>query len=302
MAHFILEYLYDAGKSDMSKDDMNKEEVLVEFSVYELKEAFENRITLDKSVIFSQEIEDCLFYLSKIEALKLEGGFIVIYNGMTINRIEQDNKRKYKKEDYQKLYEFYENRMQGIHIVGEYARKMIDDYKDALKFVDDYFQLNYSSFINRYFKGERQIELKRNITNAKFRQLFGELSPTQLKIINDRESKCIVVAAGPGSGKTRVLVHKLASLILMEDVKHEQLLMVTFSRLAATEFKKRLIALIGNAANFVEAIQTRQGLYVACIEEIAYRKGFIGKEQLIKLAEPLSKIEYGQYLLRIAKE
>lgn len=56
------------------------------------------------------------------------------------------------------------------------------------------------------------------------------------------------------------------------------------------------------AANFVEAIQTRQGLYVACIEEIAYRKGFIDKEQLIKLAEPLSKIEYGQYLLRIAKE
>jgi glucose-1-phosphate thymidylyltransferase len=57
-----------------------------------------------------------------------------------------------------------------------------------------------------------------------------------------------------------------------------------------------------DAANFVEAIQTRQGLYVACIEEIAYRKGFIGKEQLIKLAEPFSKIEYGKYLLKVAEE
>lgn len=57
-----------------------------------------------------------------------------------------------------------------------------------------------------------------------------------------------------------------------------------------------------DAANFVEAIQTRQGLYVACLEEIAYRKGFINKEQLIKLAEPLSKIEYGKYLLKIAEE
>jgi glucose-1-phosphate thymidylyltransferase len=56
------------------------------------------------------------------------------------------------------------------------------------------------------------------------------------------------------------------------------------------------------AANFVEAIQTRQGLYVACIEEIAYRKGFINKEQLLKLAEPLSKIEYGQYLIKLAEE
>jgi ATP-dependent DNA helicase RecQ len=62
----------------------------------------------------------------------------------------------------------------------------------------------------------------------------------------------MVVAAGPGSGKTRVLVHKLASLLLMEDVKHEQLLMLTFSRAAATEFKKRLIGLVGNAANFIE--------------------------------------------------
>lgn len=73
-----------------------------------------------------------------------------------------------------------------------------------------------------------------------------------MSVINDKDSKYIVVAAGPGSGKTRILVHKLASLLLMEDVKHEQLLMVTFSRVAATEFKKRLLKLIGNAANFIE--------------------------------------------------
>ncbi|MGH4139658.1 glucose-1-phosphate thymidylyltransferase RfbA [Clostridium sp.] len=57
-----------------------------------------------------------------------------------------------------------------------------------------------------------------------------------------------------------------------------------------------------DAANFVEAIQTRQGLYVACIEEIAFRKGFINKQQLLKLAKPLMKIEYGKYLMRIADD
>jgi glucose-1-phosphate thymidylyltransferase len=56
------------------------------------------------------------------------------------------------------------------------------------------------------------------------------------------------------------------------------------------------------AANFVEAIQTRQGLYVACIEEIAYRSGFINKKQLLNLAEPLMKTEYGKYLIQIAVE
>lgn len=56
------------------------------------------------------------------------------------------------------------------------------------------------------------------------------------------------------------------------------------------------------AANFVEAVQTRQGLYVSCIEEIAYRNGFISKENLIDLAQSLKKTEYGQYLLKIAEE
>lgn len=55
-----------------------------------------------------------------------------------------------------------------------------------------------------------------------------------------------------------------------------------------------------NAVNFVEAVQARQGLYIACIEEIAYRMRFIGKEQLIKLIQHMEKSEYGKYLLKIA--
>jgi len=56
------------------------------------------------------------------------------------------------------------------------------------------------------------------------------------------------------------------------------------------------------ASNFVETIQKRQGLYVACIEEIAYLRGFIDREQLIKLAQPLKKTAYGQYLIQCSKE
>ena len=56
------------------------------------------------------------------------------------------------------------------------------------------------------------------------------------------------------------------------------------------------------ASNYVEAVQTRQGLYIACLEEIAYRKGYIDKDKLLELAKPLMKTEYGQYLVRIANE
>ncbi|MCI7186553.1 MAG: glucose-1-phosphate thymidylyltransferase, partial [Fusobacterium mortiferum] len=56
------------------------------------------------------------------------------------------------------------------------------------------------------------------------------------------------------------------------------------------------------ASNFIETIQERQGNYVACIEEIAYRNGWITEEEVLKLAEPLLKTDYGQYLVEIVKE
>ena len=55
-----------------------------------------------------------------------------------------------------------------------------------------------------------------------------------------------------------------------------------------------------DAADFVAAVQKRQGMYISCIEEIAFRKGFIDKQQLLKLAEPLMKTNYGKYLVEVA--
>ncbi len=245
IAKFIVSFLYDRAAEDKSE----KEEVLVLFSVLELKKAYDNAKLTDVS---PDDIEEALLYLSKIDSMRLEGGFFVLYSGMEITRIELDNKIKYKKEDYKQLNEFYKQKIQQIHIVGEYAKKMERDYDAAQQFVSDYFQLDYKKFLSKYFAGDRADEIERNVTPEKYSKLFDELSETQRAILNDNSSQYIVVTAGPGSGKTRVLVHKLASLLLLEDVKHEQLLMVTFSRAAATEFKQRLYSLIGNAASFVE--------------------------------------------------
>lgn len=245
LAEFIVKYLF--GKS--REKPHSGEQQLVEFSILELKMEYLRQENTD---ITDKAVEDALLYLSKIDAMKLEGGFLVLYSGMQITRLELDNKIRYKADDYKSLNEYYKQKMQQIHIVGEFANMMVRNYDEALQFVNEYFQMDYKLFIAKYFKGNRKDEINRNITPEKYHQLFAELSSVQREIIDNDTSKYIVVAAGTGSGKTKVLVHKLASLMLLEDVKHEQLLMVTFSRAAATEFRRRLYDLVGNAAGFIE--------------------------------------------------
>lgn len=223
---------------------------LITFSVVELLKQYNARLPFAEPLTIT-DMEEALLYLSKTGLLKLEGGFLVIYNTMQLKRMVE-RRFGYTKEHYRQLDEFYKQRIQQIHIIGEYANMMVRDYNAALQYVSDYFMLDFKAFIARYFKGERRTQIGKNITPAKYDKIFGGLSQKQLEIINDKESQYIVVAAGPGSGKTRVLVHKLASLLLLEDVKHEQLLMLTFSRAAATEFKMRLLELVGNAAHFVD--------------------------------------------------
>ena len=281
ICNFILKYLYENAKNSQ----MDKEEKLIQFSVVEILNKYKEKHEYQPILA---EIEDALLYLSKIEAIKIEGGFLVIYNSMEINRIIMDNKIRYKVDDYRAMDEFYEQRKYQIHIVGEYATMMIKDHDAALQFVQDYFQMDFRKFLTKYFKGERAKEIGLNITPQRYHKIFGELSDIQSKIIQNSDSKYIVVAAGPGSGKTRVLVHKLASLLSLEDVKSQQLLMLTFSRAAATEFKQRLIDLIGNAAYFVE-IKT---FHSYCFDLLGKIGSLEGSENVVR--EAAQMIENGE--------
>lgn len=287
IAREIVKYLHQKIVTE-EKPEPDQKTVSITFSVIELARSIHANAGLFQIPMTSVEIEDALFYLSRIGAMKIEGGFMVVYNRLTIERKEPDLRVRYKKDDYKKLDDFYKNRVQQIHIVGEYANKMLEGTPQAIQFVEDYFRLNSPSFMERYFTKARQLEMRLNITPKKYRELFDSLSDTQRRVIDDRESRVIVVTAGPGSGKTKLLVHKLAALLLMEDVKHEQLLMLTFSRAAATEFKARLVSLVGNAANFVE-IKT---FYSWCFDLLG-RVGSLENTDNI-IGETIQKIRAGE--------
>ncbi|MCK5022312.1 MAG: ATP-dependent DNA helicase RecQ, partial [Candidatus Pacebacteria bacterium] len=107
LSKFIVRYLFDKMREGQG-DNSAENEVLVEFSVHELKESYEKESILFKSDVSIEDIEDSLFYLSRIEAIKIDGGFLVIYNRLTIDRLEHNSQVQYKKDDYKQLDQFYQ--------------------------------------------------------------------------------------------------------------------------------------------------------------------------------------------------
>ncbi|BBG65330.1 ATP-dependent DNA helicase RecQ [Hydrogenimonas sp.] len=216
------------------------------FSLLELKKALKERYKL-------KELDRGLLFLHRHKFIMLLGGRFIYYNPLVIEKQEKikiTNKRYTKVEYKQRLGTHYQIKTEAIHIMGEYANLLLNDPKKAGNFLQDYFTLRYDAFKRRYklFKET----LSRPITKRRYEQIFKKLSPEQQAIIADQTSRAIMILAGPGSGKTRVLVHKIASLVLTEDVKPENFMMLTFSRSAVREFRSRLHKLIGDTAYNME--------------------------------------------------
>ncbi len=198
------------------------------------------------------QIDQLLRYLHTLGIFKIETGLTVIQTRMSLERLEQSSQKQFTRDDYKSMEEYYLHKIEQIHIISNYARKMRDNYQTAMQFIDDYFSLPFAEFLQKnYPRHSERKALKRPLLPAQFEAIFGALSAEQNQIMQAERGNLLVVA-GPGSGKTRVLVHKVASLLLLEDVKPEQFLMLTFSRPAAQEIKQRLRALVGAMASYLD--------------------------------------------------
>lgn len=234
--------------------DKEKEERLAEFSFLGMQQALGAGLCAEETDM--KNLQRALLFLNETRVIQLEDGFMVIYQRLNVERLHKDNRKRYTKEDYGHLRLHYQNRVEQIHMVGEYARQRARSAQAALAYVDDYFKLGHKAFIRKYFPG-RETEITRSVTRERFAQLVGDLDTRQTEVVTD-PSPHILVLAGPGSGKTRVLVHKVANLLLLEDVKPEQFLMLTFSKAAALEFRRRVHDLVPEYRGLI-AINTFHG-------------------------------------------
>lgn len=220
-----------------------KDELEVEVSTNELKFEFEeyHKLSLEgfhHSFVYLHEL---------LNSFKLRKGRLIYYQTFQIDKKENINERTpYQSKDYKKsLKPYYERKIESVHIqIGFLDRLLKNGWNKTSDFVKDYFGMDYIKFKKKYKFNDKDIKLP--VTQERLKEIIEDLNDEQKEIFNDESSQSIMVLAGPGSGKTKTLVHKIASLITIENNKPEYFLMLAHSRVAVAEFRTRLKKLIGN--------------------------------------------------------
>nr|WP_277754417.1 RecQ family ATP-dependent DNA helicase [Rosenbergiella collisarenosi] len=231
-------------------------DLLVETSFEELRKLIEQDLQLPHQIKVEKRrrvIEHVLLYLHRQDILTLNHGMTVMRRAMTLQINQEDKRKSFLKEDYLKLDEHYREKRIQVHVMREYAEKALEDMAKALQLIFDYFSIPKQNFIKRYFSGREDV-LKLATSEQSWNSIIGSLSVAQKQIVADDDDRNRLVLAGPGSGKTRVIVHRIAYLLRVRRVSANSIVALTFNRHAANEIHKRLVDLVGSEAYGVSVL------------------------------------------------
>ncbi len=229
-------------------------DILAETTLGKLLAAIENDLIIKTEMKDPPKLlERALLWLHEQEAIRLNKGLAVFRPAMTI-RLAQD-KRGFVKADFAALKLHYDEQVVQIHVMAEYVQRGLRAMADALRLTMDYFTLERDEFIRRWLPN-REEELLRQTTPASWRAVVESLSNRmqQSIVADDREQTNVLVLAGPGSGKTRVLVHRIAYLVRVRRANPRGILALAYNRHAVVEIRRRLADLIGDDAKGVTVL------------------------------------------------
>ena len=195
-------------------------------------------------------MERALLWLHEQEVIQLNSGLTVFRPAMTIQL--KPERRGFAQADFASLKLHYDEQILQIHVMAEFAQRGLGSMADALRLAVDYFVLDRDDFLRRWM-ADRKGEISRQTTPESWRTIVDSLrNPIQRRIVaDDREQTNVLVLAGPGSGKTRVLVHRIAYLIRARRENPRGILALAYNRHAAVEIRRRLAELIGDDARGV---------------------------------------------------
>ena len=227
----------------------------------DLESALQSDISLQELEIrdWSMALTAGLVYLDANEVLHLTRGKAVFRSAMTIALNSEARRRQFKKSDYAELALHYQDKTVQVHVMAEYARLALGKARAAVRFIDDYFGMNRTAFVKRYFAGRKEV-LEMATTEASHRRILTALqNPDQQAIVAAPIEGNLLVLAGPGSGKTRIIVHRVAWLLRECMIRPDTILVLAYNQATTVEIRRRLWSLAGPDAAGV-TVQTLHGL------------------------------------------
>ena len=191
-------------------------------------------------------LDRALLWLHEQEIIRLNKGMAVFRPAMTI-RLEA-TRRRFGKADFAPLELHYQEQTLQIHVMAEFVSRGLETIAEAIRLAMDYFAVPRDAFLERWLP-DRQ-DLARQTTPDSWRAIVESLNnPVQRRLVaDDREQTNVLVLAGPGSGKTRVLVHRIAYLLRVRREDPRGILALAYNRHAAVEIRRRLDELVGTDA------------------------------------------------------
>lgn len=203
-----------------------------------------------------------LLFLHEQEVITLQKGLSVFRQAMTLRLTEASKGRTYAKKDFEPLLNHYGQRTFQVHVMNEFARQGLEKMSRALNLVVAYFTLGKRAFINRYFPGKEEF-LTLATGEASFKRIVEALhNPAQEAIVRAPADESRLVLAGPGSGKTRTIVHRCAHLVKVQRVRPQSILVLCFNHATAVELRKRLRDLVEDQARGI-SVMTYHALALA---------------------------------------
>ena len=241
-------------------------ERLILFSLEDLGKAIDGRIGLASRLVDPFDtIEKTLLFLDEHHVIRLQHGMAIFRQAMTLRMREEAKGKRYANTHYRPLQDHYEGRVFQIHAIGRYVEARRSSGGAARRYVDDYFKMSTEGFKRRYFKGVRET-LGRATSRESYAEIVESLgNEAQERVVTAPKERNLMVLAGPGSGKTRVVVHRCAYLLRVQRVRPQSILVICFNRSAMHELRLRLRLLVGDLAGQV-AVHTYHSLALRLTE------------------------------------
>ena len=230
-------------------------DLLAETTMGRLLQAITADLALKSQVRHPRKLLDrALLWLHELDVVRLNKGLTVFRPAMTI-RLKQQQRRSFTKADFQPLAQHYEEKVRQVHVMAAFAELGLADVGQAQQLATDYFRLPKDEFLARWLPG-RDKEIRRQTMPASWQAIVEDLkNPDQQRIVADtREQTNVLVLAGPGSGKTQVLVHRIAYLVRVRREKPRGIVALAYNRHAAVEIRRRLHVLLGHDARGVTVL------------------------------------------------